>query len=221
MANAMAASGYVSSLKRSRPGAGGNYSGLHMGKEMKYVDTRVPAATLVTSAAPLLYHLNEVDQGTGVSERLADRTWGHQIKWNLVFDQRAADLLPTKIRCLIVYDRNTNGAVPSITDILNVPTGTLYSTNLFYKQEYKRRFTVLGDQTICFGIYNAGNPKNSHKMYGQATLKGNHKVTQFTATGGGISDIEAGSIYLVIVSTQATALQQPHVVGTTRYTFVG
>lgn len=213
MAHASMSSRFMKRARTSRPGLIGD-------KEVKYVDVlvNVNPSTTLTGAQVLL---NDVPQGTGIGDRLADRVFPSKIKGNFIVTSSVAATQDTTIRFLIVWDKNTNGAAPAWTDIINNTAPPVSDPVFgFHKMEYKRRFTVIFDKTIIMPLYNAGNPDCVQRLSFSKNLKKRGCMeTQYTATGGGISDIESGSLYLISVSNQTSGT--PLIYGETRFTYTG
>ena len=98
-------------------------------------------------------------------------------------------------RIMIVYDRQPNGAFPSISDLLslNVSTAPLFTSGI--NMSKKSRFSILCDRYIDLDT----------DAVGTATVvlfRNNINLeTEFSATAGTIADITTGALFLITMGT--------------------
>lgn len=137
-------------------------------------------------------------------------------------------------RVLIVYDRQTNGALPALSDILQtVPQTGVPSTNNYsdINLNNRDRFTIIRDQRLTFQNVFSNNaptpfvegvsaPDPLNPIYNldfYCKLKG--LVTQFKADSAAatIADIATGALYLVVVGAFPTPAWQFNFAGRLRY----
>lgn len=92
----------------------------------------------------------------------------------------------TFFRCLLVYDRDTNGALPAITDIMTIDDQLSYM-NL----DNTKRFVT---------IYDKMKNWQSFAQNSSITFKGNiklHHIMKFKGATASVTDITQGGIYLL------------------------
>ena len=186
--------GWIKSYNKNRP-------------ERKFID----AAALYPfayDATPQL--LNGCATGTFVNQRI-----GNKITMKSLFlridlinnyqDATGYDDINKNYRIIVLYDKQTNGALPAVSDILNLSTTscTLAFNNLYNKD----RFQILIDKTgstlpISF-VESVDHKSNTHK-YIKIFKKLNHTV-QFGTTGASITDIKTGSIIALFLSNESIA----------------
>ena len=100
-------------------------------------------------------------------------------------------------RIMIIYDRQPNGAFPSISDIIsiNVSTAPVFTSGI--NMSKKSRFTILTDQYIDLDTDALGT-KTVSLFRNNINLE-----TEFSANGGTIADISTGAPYLVAIGSYA------------------
>lgn len=138
----------------------------------------------------------------------------------------AAITSPTPGRVMVVYDRQTNGAVPTAADLIAaysaagvVTNGPLDGLNM----NNRDRFIVLMDDQLIFppiGIngatpastaltFQAGNDTQGQGPQGQFNINRFIKLrgleTHFKASAGNIGDIATGSLLLFTISADGAA----------------
>lgn len=158
--------------------------------ELKNADNTViwPAFGAVFGSFSLL---NGLAQGTSATTRI-----GRKIVMKSVYVRGPVQMAPTgtgssPLRMLIIYDKQTNGAVPLATDVLLVD-GIGNPNNL----NNSRRFVTLADIVVpCIGT--AGPQSTYFVFYKKLNL-----VTEFNnGTNGTVSDIQTGSVYALTYTT--------------------
>ena len=170
-------------------------------EEVKFVDT--PSAVKVpVSGASTIDFLNDIAAGTDYSERI-----GRSIK--LISLQVHGYASPqddttdyTYCRYIIVHDRQPQGALPAVADIL--ASDTPYS---FTKWDNKNRFAVLRDAAFAIGKVDT---TATQSFAGGVLLYPldifvplNNIEMKFSATAGAIANVVQGAIYMICMSTGA------------------
>lgn len=120
-------------------------------------------------------------------------------------------LLPDVARMLIVFDTQTNGATPSVTDILKEATATS-QLNL----NNRDRFKVLIDKQYAIAPYLISDTATqSYALAGSPTTyqvkkykKLNHEVV-FNGTQGTVGSISTGALWMVWVGSTAVDQTDP------------
>lgn len=110
----------------------------------------------------------------------------------------------TGLRCIILYDKQTNGALPAVTDVLTSDT-IMAAQNL----DNAKRFIILADfypfDDQSEGMALAGNNGTGvmYKKYIKMNLE-----TMYAGNAGTIADIEMGSLIIMTNGNGATIAAQ-------------
>lgn len=187
-------------------------------KEVKCCDVNATQNLLSTTAVVTL--LNGIAEGSSFFNRIGRRITmksicveGHIVNSGV----ESGDALDY-IRILLVYDRQPNGAVPSLADVItNVNQAGTGETNPFGFPNYTNldRFRILRDYRL--GMFDTGNaaglteansavvnqtePTQRIKFF--VNLK--DAETRYGLTTGVIGAINSGSLLLVMAGSQAAA----------------
>lgn len=151
------------------------------------------AASTATASAGVL--LNPIAQGTTPSTRI-----GRRLKMTSLFLRWYVTLAPTTtgatpVRLIIVYDSQSNGAAPGITDILL--TDEITSPN---NLSNSRRFKILVDeQRECIGT--AGPQSFMSERY----VKMDKMVEYNTDAGATVAAITSGAVYAFVYQAGSLA----------------
>lgn len=111
--------------------------------------------------------------------------------------------VPTIIRVLLVYDRQTNGAALTPAMVLEY-VGSVAATHSPRNLAYRERFTTLNDIKIPLSASTVADYRDGptpFKIYRRFTLP----ETFNAGNAGTVADIATGSMYLVVISDQAAA----------------
>lgn len=169
--------------------------------EKKQKDSNATSVTIASLAATwsALTLLNGIASGVGPDGRLGRRLnmKSLMVRW-IHFPQTIAGSFIGDIRILVIYDRNPQGALPAITDILSVDsiTGIMNLNN-------SDRFMVLIDDLPCQTqgrMGSAGSPTLAGKYHRKFNLQSQYDES---ATGG-IADITCGAIYFMWCASAST-----------------
>jgi len=156
--------------------------------ELKNIDlssTTVITFNQVTANTPIL--LNGVAQGTTATTRLGRRITMKSLLVKGDFSMTATGTGASPLRCLIVYDSQTNAVAATATDVLAADQFDS-PMNLSNSRRFK---TLLDEQIPCLG---AAGPAAVHiNRY----VKLNHSVEFNTGSAGTVGDIQTGSIYML------------------------
>lgn len=135
-------------------------------------------------------------------------------------DNAQSDTFVTMLRCLIIYDRQPNGALPALSDMIqttdlngNNTTTVLSSVNMSNKD----RFAILSDWRMAVPPIGASGVTPSNTTVTVQTnqpengfvynkfLKLRGLETHYGASTGAIGDIKTGSLLFVCFSSTANA----------------
>lgn len=166
----------------------------HSAVERKNKDLETTFAPPLTTSWTTPQLLNGLAQGIGSSERIGRRALFKSVQYRFIV--APADNGVSQNRILIVYDKQPNGALPGITDVLAV--------NAFYSPmnlSNSDRFVVISDEVTDSCQSSAMNM--SHKMYKKCALE-----TVFSATSGGVAAIASGSIFVIVANNSDPTVGQ-------------
>ena len=156
--------------------------------------------------------LNALAQGAGSSSRIGRKVSMRSflMRYSL---QQPAQLPSLQARILIVYDKQCNGAIPAITDILNGSTAE--AVNNLDKSD---RFITLVDYvTPEPGSNNAGDAAAQTFLYPAIYRKLNLE-TMYSGTAGTFAEIVTGALWLFVHSSESTGTAQMFMSTRVRYT---
>lgn len=217
---------YRRTQKRSRS------SPLHA-VELKTVD--YPADTsqgLQFTSSGNVILLNGVAEGPASYERIGRKVSMKSI--DLHFTVRtltqalAAGISCTRARILIVYDRSTQGAAPSASDILTTvdSAGTQTTTPYSGLNPYNMsRFRVVYDNELTLPAcdsdgdifnnvfsYTTGvmDMNKSGTLSGRAYIKLKGRETCYNGSTAGVGDIISGGLFLLVIGEVAGAVSVPY-----------
>lgn len=167
--------------------------------ELKNVDVAGSIGVLVGVQWSELDLLNPLASGSNSSQRIGRRV---QLK-SLLFRWNASSFTSTSaIRILIVYDRDTNGAIPTITDVLS-----LENFNAPNNLSEGSRFVVLVDE-----IHELVTPQGFARA-GKIFKKINLPMTFNNSAQGDITSIEEGAIYAMVATPFGGVQNQTNGIG--------
>ncbi len=170
----------------------------------KFVDTELQqslffADNVSASDTGLLFTLAAIAQGTDDVNRIGFQASMVRLEARILIERGNTD---SCIRLLLVIDKQTNGAFPTVNDLLQVTGSGNQKVTSPMSNENRLRFTVLSDRVYslvtghstirCFPI----RKRLTHKM-------------RFDGPGQGIVDIVSGSIILLAIATTTGAAASP------------
>lgn len=183
--------------------------------ENKFIDVSQninPAAA--GTAGVLSSLLNPCAQGTDANQHIGRQTTTNSIYWNWHANMAATSVGGASLRLVIVYDKEAEGAAPTIasgaqTDIFNAD-----NINAKMNLNNRDRFIVLVDELVeCIGT--AGPQVQHRKGYRKVQLPQVFNAVS-TAT---ITAINTGSIYAVVWQDGGITTAGPTTVLDTRVRF--
>jgi hypothetical protein len=157
-------------------------------QEAKFIDTTVtmPGTGVTTGVLTLV---NSTVQGTSSIARVGNRIHMKSMLLRLNLAVVSPTSASTRIRCLVVYDKESNGAAPAATDILQADTNC--APNNLYRPG---RFITLIDEYL--------EPQNGTAVgyFLNRYVKLGLPVLYNSGNAGTIADFSAGSVYVLINS---------------------
>lgn len=193
---ARSAARYAGSAAMARYGTPGGIMRLQrdVATVKQLVNTEFKEKILASSVNPTssgnVLCFNLLAQGDDKDER-----GGNSVRWKSVFSRITytlhASATTTVARAILLWDRQSNGALPSVTDVLQAANvrSSLNTDNSY-------RFKVISDQLV-----------NLHTSRPITTIKTFRKLNRhqkYTDTTGVIGSVATNSLLLLTVSDQAT-----------------
>lgn len=171
-----------------------------LGPELKYLDTSATGTFNYSGGSPGIVLLNGVSAGTNNINRVGRKILMKSLEMRIQFVKGGATGASTCVRMLIVYDKQTNQALPAFSDVLAVAGDNLdpfKSRNI----ENTERFIVLCDELINFASVASIDPSTwSAKKFLYFQLP-----VRFDSNSGGIADITTGSLLLMFLDNNTGA----------------
>lgn len=155
--------------------------------EKKFIDT-VFAPTVITSAGTI-QQLDATQQGADDNDqRVGDIIWVKSL-----FTRLSVVVNPTAtqnfIRVIIFKDKQQNGTVAGVTDLLQSAS---YTSQL--NRDYSLRFKVIIDRTYC--VDDAGSALQIDKLYKKLFYKAEYQTASLVPRTNGLN--------MLLISDQAT-----------------
>ena len=153
----------------------------------------LPLLTAATGSASLatgMVAINLVQQGAAYYNRIGTKAVVKSIAVQFGLGAPESYTKPGLVRYMVVYDRQPNGAYPTIGDILQNPAGnTFFNTGV--NMTNKSRFSILRDKVVCLDAAQAA-------VLQVKEFISNRLETEYGTSTGGIGDIKSGAILLII-----------------------
>jgi len=130
--------------------------------------------------------LNGLQLGTGASNRIGRQIFMTYMQW------KASTTLPSRL--LLIYDSQSNGAAPAITDILQDSTDVVNSPHSFQGRE---RFHYIFDS--AYDLTPERNTNYTHKH-----MPINLSTSYNDGNTGTIADITSGALYMWAYTSSST-----------------
>lgn len=161
--------------------------------ELKSVDTTLSTASTRPDTTGDVILLNGIARGDDINERVGRRVTIRSLEAHL-YDTVTKDTGVDQVhRVLIVYDMQSNGTAPVVTDVL-VSASTTSLKNL----DNRNRFRILYDQAWTL---NASGESDSQKHITKY-MRVNLPVQFNSGDAGTIADIQTGSIYFICLGSE-------------------
>lgn len=167
--------------------------------ELKLIDTA--AAGYVCDTTGTVTLMNGVAQGTDFTNRIGRKYTNTSIQLEGSIQPLDTTTGPTKCRVMVIYDKQPNGSLPAITDVLTAST-----SNAFMNLNNRDRFIVIHQENVTIGgVSNVATQSfaQAPSVYNVSVFKKIKMETINDGTGAGIGDIQSGSIFLLTIGDQA------------------
>jgi len=151
-------------------------------RSLNFIDSTASGTLPAQWSTPLL--INGLVPGTGASQRV-----GRQIVMNFIRTRYICAVSLSACRFVLVYDSQSNGAAPAITDIFETNT---YGSEVNWSN--RDRFLFIQDVTIPCD----GDSHLEHEI--ETELETNYNA----GTAGTVADIATGALYFLCNDSSAT-----------------
>jgi len=153
--------------------------------ERKFLDSAISDDATTTGAVNLL---NGMAPGTTASTRIGQRILMKSIQARIYLRREDVTTATVQaVRVLLIYDRQTNGAAPAITDVLSA-----ISMQSLRNMANVGRFFCLMDKT-----YTLDGAGGQTVLFDERYMKINLPVFYNTGTAGTAADIQTGGLFLM------------------------
>ncbi len=164
-----------------------------------------------------IFSLNGVGAGTANFQRIGKKMAMRSLYLQLAFERNPASATNTDyVRVIIVLDRQTNQAAPTVVEILQLDTLVTPFVDMWAPNNLNnsKRFVTLWDHRMAFHRdFISGRIVRKYLPLSQSV--------QFDNAGGAVADISTNSLWMVCIGSVATGGSVPNVTGYTRLRFVG
>ncbi len=189
-------------------------------KEIKFVDQFFTAAAVPQPSTSVPSVMNLLQEGVSQDQRIAEQATMKMIQLRLVFIKDGGNALPTTVvRALLVWDRQPNGALANVTNVLENPAlvGGNEDVNIMsqHNAQTRLRFQYIFDKTFTL---NDGH--NEHRTF-KWTVKLSNRKVQYNGPGAGIGQINTGALLFFVMGNVTDGGNVSAVSGQTRVWFTG
>lgn len=126
----------------------------------------------------------------------------------------ATDTIPSKVRMLVVYDKQANGVAPTYSNIVtsqNITGATSSTVEDMINLDNRDRFEIIRDMNFEIGgitstidqTWASGEPI---KVVNEYIRLNDREVIYNAGTAGTVGDITSGSLYVFFIGSQANAI---------------
>lgn len=154
--------------------------------------------------------LNGIARGDDIDQRTGRQVILKSIELHATNKVTDTTGLSQTHRVLLVFDSQANATALTIAQVLS-ETSEIGLKNL----ENRERFQILLDKAIDLSVFGQQQSKDTWKYY----KKLNHKVTFNNGDAGTVADIVTGSLYLIVIGSQALGVTAGTMYVTTRIRF--
>ena len=187
-------------------------------RELKYEDyfnNDKLITEVATTANDQVFLINGVSQGIGNDERTGDEIMPTSIQWRGLFSTRAVATAGVSVRMIIFWDRQPNGAAPTITGnpetaavlpLLNTATVSNFLVAPFC-YEAQERYRVLFDKVYILNPnYANGAVTSPFRLHFKGKISLSRKI-KYKGDDALIASIATNSLYVVWIGSQPTATE--------------
>jgi len=171
-------------------------SEIHKQVENKQV-TLGPIGLNPTSAAIVQYLLNGLSQGTDIINRVGDKARFIGIDMRFTLSPNLAVIQPTRVRVLIYWNAQTNGALAVAGELLqDAGPGTAIFSPLNLK--YRQKYIILHDKV--YNLTYGGDLPASRNLYEYRVFKKLTRVASYDGAAAAINQLQKNSLEMMILT---------------------
>lgn len=196
------------SAKRSKPSTKSQVAKIVRAvHEPKTVDQYQSITLNGTGVAKYLL-LNTIDQGTGATNRTGRQVMMDHVDINFLIETDPTNLSGDVVRFVVFVDKESRGGTPSSGEVLQYVTNSaVAAVSPMNFDNVPSRFTILADESVSVnpGASPTTTTTSAIQLMVRRRIKLNRRVHFYNTTGGGISDIDSGALWLFAWCLDATA----------------
>lgn len=177
------------------------------GTEKKAVDTTISSTFALTNGFGLL---NGISLGSDINNRVGRKILIKKVQLSGYIEVAGLANDGNLCRLKLIYDKQTNKAIPLATDILNADDAISFN-NLANRE----RFLTLWEKSYILGVSTTDNSTIAVKE----SIPVNLETIFNSGNAGTVADIQTGSLYL-IYATIGTAANLPGINVNTRVRYL-
>lgn len=161
-----------------------------------YFDYGPNSASITTT--PTILSLCTPVQGSSTETRERDKITATSLQCHLTLTNHPSSLTPAQCRVIIGIDRQSNGAAPVVTDVLD--SNHVFS---FKKRQNSERFLILRDHSFHISarlgstgppIVEQGLENNTWENHDYIKI---NNTMRFTGNAGTVADVATGNIFFL------------------------
>lgn len=164
--------------------------------EKKYQDVDIDAVTISTGGVFLnTDSFVKIAQGTTKNTRIGNKI--SVCNWNLhgvVTLPEAATQVGETMRIIVGIDKQANGAVPNVTDVLEVA-----EYDSFRAMDSVDRFKILKDKWVTLNIAVASATAGSVNRHFKLGFKHLSLPIHYSSTAGAITELRSNSLFVLVI----------------------
>ena len=186
--------------------------------ETKLVDDDFNFFRIQSTASAVTLLVNGIPEGTGRDDRIGERVSLKMLDLRLTFVKDPAQVAPTElIRFLVIWDRQPNGGLATVGQILEDVAFVNSRTSMLspFDINNSKRFQILLDRTFSL---NDGDVSEKSVHW---RVKLRHKTPQYNGAGATIAQINTGSLLMLPLGAELAVGSETVLSGQLRLTFVG
>lgn len=184
--------------------------------EVKWFDQYYSSVNASTTGTIIL--LNGTGQGLNVNARIANRIHLKKTHLKYFIGDNGVPVTDSIVRVMVVYDREADGALPSVfggQTTNSILDNTSVASSLSFQNPNNRdRYTILYDKSTEM-VHNALQAVSGTTSIALPRWKNKSKMipldsfTQYNASGAGVTEINSGALYLVVMSNIISGSNAP------------
>ncbi len=164
--------------------------------ERKFVDSVFDNFAIAPAATAVLFLENGIAEGVSENQRIGERVRLKMLDLRLNFGKAPANVNSTAIcRFTVLWDRQPNGGLATVAQVLETVTGTNNILDLCspYNAQNRKRFQILKD--VRFTLNDGFN--EDRVFHWRVSLR--NKTPQYNGAGAAIGNINTGAPLIMVL----------------------